>query len=218
MKKVTLKILILCFVFSGLYVTHAHAQTNQAQKSGDYVLLTPLNIEGNVTDCPKEGPCKTSFPNYVREVFRIGIIAAGILAVIVIVYAGIQYMGSEAWTSKAEAKKKILAALGGLILALSAYLLLQTINPDLIPNVQNPLNISVPTNEGEVLREKRRAMEASQNTETSGTNKPEGSYCFMTSRSSYEQYTSRSCYTSESECEAARSPSEEKLKSPCFKS
>ena len=62
--------------------------------------------------------------------FVIGI--AIVLAVLMIVIGGIQYMGSDAFTSKEDAKSKITMALFGLLIAFGAWLLLNTINPDLV--------------------------------------------------------------------------------------
>ena len=65
---------------------------------------------------------------------------AGILAVVVITYAGIEYMVSEAVSSKEAAKKRIWSALSGLLLAFLSYLILYTLNPDLVTN----LNLGIP--------------------------------------------------------------------------
>jgi lipoprotein-anchoring transpeptidase ErfK/SrfK len=49
-----------------------------------------------------------------------------------IVVGGIQYMGDESIFGKTEGKKKIWAAILGLLIALGSYALLKTINPDLL--------------------------------------------------------------------------------------
>ena len=68
---------------------------------------------------------------YLATMFRIFIAVAGILATLMIIIAGFQYMMSEAGASKAEAKKKIWNAILGLLLALGSYAILNTINPEL---------------------------------------------------------------------------------------
>jgi len=60
----------------------------------------------------------------------IGICA--VLSVVMIVVGGLEYMTSELIASKEEGKKRIEEALLGLIIALGAYALLFTINPDLL--------------------------------------------------------------------------------------
>lgn len=65
------------------------------------------------------------------------------LAVLMIVIGGVQYTAS--WSGaggKEDGKKKIYGAIGGLLLALSSYLILYTINPQLLNT------ISVPTGTG----------------------------------------------------------------------
>lgn len=62
--------------------------------------------------------------------FVIGI--AGALAVIRIIIGGIQYMTTDAWNSKNEAKETIKGAIFGLLLAASSYTILYSVNPDLV--------------------------------------------------------------------------------------
>ncbi len=69
-----------------------------------------------------------TFLNYA---FTITIGLVGILAVLMIIWGGVQYVSTDAWSGKEDGKKKIQAALGGLILALSTYLILNTIDPNL---------------------------------------------------------------------------------------
>ena len=64
---------------------------------------------------------------------------AGLLAVIMIVVGGVQYMTTDAFAGKSDARTTITKALLGLILALGSYLILKTINPNLLqlePNIQ----------------------------------------------------------------------------------
>lgn len=77
---------------------------------------------------------------WVNLILRIIIGLASLLAVIMIILAGVQYMSSDMVTSKGSAKEKIQDALIGLLLALGIFIILNTINPDLLnttPNIQN---------------------------------------------------------------------------------
>lgn len=47
-------------------------------------------------------------------------------------WAGIEYIVSESMGGKSDAKKRITGALTGLAIALVSYILLYTINPDLL--------------------------------------------------------------------------------------
>jgi hypothetical protein len=88
-----------------------------------YIPLAPI---GGVTEV------KTSnIHDYLNTIFQLGIGLCGALAVVMIIISSIQYMGNESVFGKTEAKGKILSALGGLFIALAAYALLNTINPDL---------------------------------------------------------------------------------------
>jgi Type IV secretion system pilin len=70
---------------------------------------------------------------------KIAIGLAAVLSMVMIVAGGIEYMTSELISSKEEGKKRITNAVLGLIVALGAFLILNTINPDLIdiePNIE----------------------------------------------------------------------------------
>ena len=68
----------------------------------------------------------------LNQLFYLGLAAAAVLAVAMIVRGGIQYMASsDSSDGKGRAKRRIQAAVGGLVLAFASVLLLQTINPSL---------------------------------------------------------------------------------------
>ena len=69
---------------------------------------------------------------YLNLMIKLFIGICAVLAVIMIVIGGIQYMTTELISSKEEGKKRILGAIFGLLLALGAYTLLYTINPNLL--------------------------------------------------------------------------------------
>jgi len=89
--------------------------------AADYTLLAPLG--GMVT---------VNFPTYLGNIFRILVGITGFLAVVMIVICGIQLMTSESVGAKDEAKKCISSSLFGVLLAISSWVILNTINPDLI--------------------------------------------------------------------------------------
>ena len=69
---------------------------------------------------------------YLQNIFSFGIAITGGLAVIRIVQAGIMYMLDDMVTKKQEAKDIIWASVTGLLLALCSYVILYTINPELV--------------------------------------------------------------------------------------
>jgi hypothetical protein len=69
---------------------------------------------------------------YIRYLYLFGLGAVGIAALGALVIGGFMYMLSDTVTSKDKAKEYIWGALSGLVLGLAAYLILNTINPDLV--------------------------------------------------------------------------------------
>lgn len=101
--------------------------------AADYVPLVPLPLPGGASG-PVGGP--VSLGGYLSTMFQWIIGIAGVLAVLMIVIAGIEYM-SPVPSAKESGKNRAMAAILGLILALVSYLILRTINPDLVnePNL-----------------------------------------------------------------------------------
>ncbi|MFZ2205677.1 MAG: L,D-transpeptidase family protein [Minisyncoccia bacterium] len=73
-----------------------------------------------------------SFGDYLNILIRLFIGICAVLAMIMIVIGGIEYMTSEISGHKEEGKERITNAIFGLIIALGAYALLFTINPQLL--------------------------------------------------------------------------------------
>ncbi len=71
------------------------------------------------------------FNTYINTLYALSISIAGLLAVIKIIIAGIKWMLSDVVTSKQEAKSDIQGALFGLLIVISAVLILNIINPQL---------------------------------------------------------------------------------------
>jgi hypothetical protein len=69
--------------------------------------------------------------DYLNIIFKIGIGLCAAIAVIMLIIYGIMYMGDESVFGKTEAKKKMFSAIFGLIIALGAWAILNTINPAL---------------------------------------------------------------------------------------
>ncbi|MSR71733.1 MAG: hypothetical protein EXS50_03715 [Candidatus Taylorbacteria bacterium] len=89
-----------------------------------YKLLAPLSeqIGKNVTD----------LSTYLAGMFKLGIGLAAAFAVLMIVWGGLEYVIAATPGGKGDGKQKIIDALLGLLLALSSYLLLYTLNPNLV--------------------------------------------------------------------------------------
>lgn len=115
------------------------------QQTTTYNLLAPL--PGGTASINDEN----GFETYASQVFAYLLSVAAFLAVIMVVIGGVQYLASGGNTSiVSDARGRIWSAILGLLLAISAWLILYTINPDLIhlritvPDVGLPGQIALP--------------------------------------------------------------------------
>ena len=74
----------------------------------------------------------TQLGTFLSQAFQFGLAIAAALAVIMIVWGGVQIMTTDSWTGKSDGKQKIWDAIWGLGLALISWLILYTINPDIL--------------------------------------------------------------------------------------
>ena len=75
----------------------------------------------------------TDLPGYIGAVYRFGLWTIGIAALLMIVIGGYMYLTSAGNTSQiGKAKDFIRDAIIGIALAMVSYLLLYTINPELV--------------------------------------------------------------------------------------
>src|SRR3989344_4846812 len=96
-----------------------------------YQPLAPLpGLEDTFDTDPTKNPCP--FGNYLNIIIKLVIGIAAVLAMVMIVMGGIEYMTSDLISSKEAGKDTIRNAILGLLIALSAYLILNTINPQLL--------------------------------------------------------------------------------------
>ena len=124
--------LILLLVVSGWLFVSASSALAQT----DYQLLAPL--PGYVETTAGN---RTTASAYISGIFTLLIAVAGGLAVIMIIWGGIKYMSTDAIGGKSEAKDTIQNAIWGLLLALGAYIILNTINTKLTDfnlNIERP--------------------------------------------------------------------------------
>jgi len=104
-------------------------------------LLEPSVFPGGGTN-PDPG-------EYIKNLYEIGVGLAGALAVVMVVVGGLEYIASAANPSaRTDANRRIWAALGGLLLALFSFLLLRTINPNLVDFSVRLDKIEVPSSSG----------------------------------------------------------------------
>ncbi len=117
-------IFIVSIFFLFLFAQFSFAQQ---QTVSEYKLFEPIpGIPGGQNAPP------VSLSQYLNAVYKIGIILAAVLAVLMITIGGIQYvLAGGSITSTETAKDTIWQAIYGLLLVLLSYLILYVINPDL---------------------------------------------------------------------------------------
>ncbi len=82
---------------------------------------------------------QTGLKEILNFIFTWGIRVAVLLAIIMIIFGGVEYMTSDAVFNKEDGIHKINAAIIGLILTLSAWLILYTINPRIVEEPNSAL-------------------------------------------------------------------------------
>lgn len=124
--QILLVAVLAAMLFSGIFA-FAQETPPAGGQAKDYTLLQPLPGMG------QKLPVEKILPAYLSSLFKFMLVLAGALAVLMLVFAGIMYITSGGNASTIEkAKSRIWSAIGGLVLAVSAYLILYTINPNLV--------------------------------------------------------------------------------------
>lgn len=85
----------------------------------------------SIVDIPRLDPNTQSTETYVNALYWLAITVGALLAVVRIIFAGVKYMITDVVPAKGDALKDIRGALFGLLIILSAVLILNTINKDL---------------------------------------------------------------------------------------
>jgi len=86
------------------------------------------------------GTVEAGIPNYVKYIFNFLIWISGLIALGVLVYGGFRYLTSAGSPEKVkDAKDRILSALLGLVILFGSYLILVTVNPQLVQFNLGPL-------------------------------------------------------------------------------
>lgn len=122
-------------------------QTQPKKFYSDYTLLAPV---GNLEKIGSDS--NTKIGDYMNILLLIAIGLCGALAVIMIVIRGVQYMGEESVFGKTEAKQQIMQAIIGLLLALGAYAILNTISPKLVGGSLNFNSVNIVLTSGNDYR------------------------------------------------------------------
>jgi hypothetical protein len=144
--------LISATLFLLLSAGYAHAQTQPATQTATqfctggsctYVPLEPLPFLPNCfgPNCAA-GKTNGSFASLIGGSFKLLIGAGGVIAVVMIVLGALTYMFSDIVGNKKKALDRIRGAMWAVVLLVSSYLILYTINPELLTF---NLNLNTPT-------------------------------------------------------------------------
>lgn len=97
------------------------------------ITLAQVSYINPLVNIPGYNPSQGgTFSDFVNVIYGLSISVAALLAVIKIVIAGVKWMLSDVVTSKIEAKQDIQSALFGLIIIISAVLIITLINPNIV--------------------------------------------------------------------------------------
>lgn len=119
-------VLLLIIAFSSLAIVISAFFTNSTIAAGSFS-YTPME------KIPGGEQAGSDFPSYVNSIYKFGIWAIGICAMLMIMIGGFMYITSAGNNaSMGKAKGIITDAIIGLVMALMAYLILYEINPDLV--------------------------------------------------------------------------------------
>ncbi len=151
-----------CFTEEQCRAASAYWQAEQEQPLNNFITDTPEVIEacdgGNIytsEGLKKLGFCLpsqqartaisfggrsdfASIADFIRYIYRYSVGAIAILAVVMIIFSGLQWAASGGNTETiSRAKKRLAGAVTGLIIAVGSYTILITISPDLV-NISPP--------------------------------------------------------------------------------
>ena len=102
---------------------------SEGEESSGYKLLAPIGGLSFVS----YDPDSTEFVGgYLNKIFLLSIGIISVLAVVMLIIAGIQYMGQDSIFGKSEAKNQMTNAILGLLIAVGSFAILNTISPNLI--------------------------------------------------------------------------------------
>ncbi len=112
------------FFFSLFFLT-IFLTTSTVFADSVYLPLAPIP---GLTDGEGIGSSDKSLSTYFQNLYKFGVGVATALALFMVIYGGVEYVSTDAIGGKEEGKERIQNAIFGMILALSSYIILQTID------------------------------------------------------------------------------------------
>lgn len=123
---------ILLFVFAFLFAGLLNGVSSTTAAPFDYVLMEKIPGTSGISG--------SDLPAYISAIYKVALIVVTLSAVLMLSIGGFMYLTSAGNTSSISTAKGIIYdSLIGLVIALSAWLILYTINPDLVEITLTPL-------------------------------------------------------------------------------
>lgn len=127
---------VLIIVLMSLVMVTTHAATPQAaadEEMAKAAKIKECQLKKHVWlqfAIPGVGNCVSGFPEYLKKIYELFIGIVGILAVIIIMVGGFQWLMAAGNAQRISgAKTTIISAIMGLVLALTSYTILEFANP-----------------------------------------------------------------------------------------
>jgi len=131
-------LVVICFLFVPTVEVFAQGTATGALENTKNPTYVP------VVNIPGLSVGKADPVNFLRQLFLIGLTLTAFLAVVMIMWGGIQYMTTDAVSGKSEGKTRIRNAIFGLLIALLFLTVLGTINPQLTQFKFNVSQVQLP--------------------------------------------------------------------------
>ncbi|MDE2001619.1 MAG: hypothetical protein KGI60_03605 [Patescibacteria group bacterium] len=134
----------VCYQSPSSPINTTSAATNQGVRA--YHMAIPIPCQAFPgSSCPSLDTNPT-LASYIIRLYQFGLMIVGLFAFASIIYGALKYiLSAGSMADQGDAKDQITQAIVGLLLLLGAFVLLYTINPNLV-NIQNPalepLNLS----------------------------------------------------------------------------
>lgn len=158
-------VVITLFAITGATLTIIPIQQVLAADS-TYTLLEPLPDVMNSGATPQP---EVNLTTYIKDAINLLIALSAVAAVFMIVWGGLQYMTTDSWGGKSAGIEKLWNAVIGLLMVLSTYLILHTINPKLVDIATIPTLTGLQTSSPQSLIDQLTAETDSLNSIANGS-------------------------------------------------
>jgi hypothetical protein len=123
-------LLLVVSILSGINLEFTSHVANAQTTNPKYTLLEPLPSIGSTSQSTMQPDITLN--DYIKYAINLLIAVSAAAAVFMIVWGGLQYMTTDSWGNKSAGLEKVKNAVIGLLMVLSTYIILRTVNPALV--------------------------------------------------------------------------------------